>query len=351
MNSVDFKYIQALKFSSSEISILKTLGEYKGKEKLYFQQTPEILTSLRQTAIIESSESSNRIEGITAPRKRVADLVLKSSKPQNRSEQEIAGYRDALDLIHESASFMELSTNVILQLHKYIYKYVPGVGGQWKITNNDIVEKYPDGEIKRVRFTPVSAVQTPQAMEDLVNNYSKAIHEYEREPLLVIPLAIFDFLCVHPFSDGNGRVARLLTLLLLYHFDFQVGKYISLERIFEDSKETYYESLEKSSKGWHQKKHDIFPWLTYFWGVLIRAYKEFEERVGVIQTARGVKTDLIIKAIDRKIKPFAISDIEAECPSISRDMIRVVIRKLRDKGIIIQRGKGRGSKWAKGEGF
>ncbi len=297
--------------------------------------------------MIESSESSNRLEGITASHKKIEALVLKHSMPGNRSEQEIAGYRDALALIHESGPHMEFTINVILQLHSMLYRYMPNDGGRWKMTDNEIIEKNPDGTVARVRFRPTPAVSTPFAMEDLTKNYKYSIFNLQQEPLIVVPLAILDFLCVHPFTDGNGRTARLLTLLLLYHFDYQVGKYISLERIFEESKEGYYETLEYCSQGWHESKHDVLPWLNYFWGALIRSYKEFEERVGTIGTGKGSKTDQVKEAIARRINPFAISDLETECPGVSRDMIRNVLRQLRDEGFIVAQGKGRGAKWKK----
>ena len=343
MKSLTTGCLAGLTFSTEQVSTLKHIGEYKGKQALFQHQTPEILESLKQTAIIESTESSNRIEGVTAPPDRIEALVLKTTTPQNRSEQEIAGYRDALALIHESAAHMALSVNVVLQLHSLIYRYMANPGGHWKLADNEIVEKNAEGTVQRIRFKPVSAVETPQAMEDLVQSYKATINDHE--PLIIIPLAILDFLCIHPFGDGNGRVARLLTLMLLYHFDYQVGRYISLERIFEESKETYYQTLEKSSQGWHQGKHDVMPWLTYFWGVLLRAYREFEERVGTIRTSRGSKTEQIRKAVERRIGPFAISDIERDCPGTSRDMIRLVLRQLKADGVIAPQGKGRGAKW------
>lgn len=347
MFSLSPNYLDSLRFSDSQLSTLKKIGEYRGKQELYIRQTPETLASLRQLSIVESSESSNRIEGIVAPHHRVEAIVLKEATPKNRSEQEIAGYRDALALIHESAKHMTLSTNLILQLHNMLYRYSSGKGGHWKITDNQIIEKNPDGSIHRVRFTPTTSVMTPQAMDDLIKLYNRAINERQYEPLIAVPLAIFDFLCIHPFTDGNGRTARLLTLLLLYHFDYEVGRYISLERIFEESKETYYEVLETSSLSWHEQKHDVFPWLNYFWGTLIRAYQEFEERVGNIRRGKGYKTVQIISAIENKIGTFSISDIEKACPGTSRDMVRMVLRQLRDQGKIKAIGQGRGAKWFK----
>lgn len=343
MHSLTKKYLKQLSFSTDELSILRTIGEYQGKQALYFKQSPEILKGLQQVSIIESNESSNRLEGITAPHQRISDLVTKNSKPKDRSEQEIAGYRDALNLIHQSGLHMAFSLNVIMQIHAWLYRYLPMDGGQWKTSDNEITETHPDGR-KRVRFVPSTAFETPKAMESLVLHYEKSLKQWTTEPLIVIPAAILDFLCIHPFRDGNGRTARLITLLLLYHFDYQVGRYISLERIFEETRESYYETLEESSHGWHKGKHNLMPWLTYFWGVMLRAYKEFEQRVGTLKT-QGSKTQHIRITIQSMLGPFAISDIERACPSVSRDSIRLVLRTLRDEGAIAAQGKGRSAKW------
>ena len=325
------------------------VGEYRGKQELFRRQTPEVLDSLRALAIIESSESSNRLEGITAPRDRVRALVLQGTMPRDRPEQEIAGYRDVLALIHESADGIAFSVNVILQLHQMLFRHVASEGGHWKMTQNEIVERNPDGSLRRVRFTPVTPVATPGAMEALVKLYADAL-ERRQDSLLIVPLAVLDFLCIHPFRDGNGRTARLLTLLLLYHAGYEVGRYISLERIFEQSKESYYETLEASSRGWHEGEHDALPWLTYFWGVLLRAYREFEERVGTLRSGKGAKTEMIERTVARQIGAFSISDIERECPGVSRDWLRVVLRRLRDEGKIVPRGRGRSAKWVRVEG-
>ena len=344
MKSLGEKYLSAIRLLPKHATSLGAIREHRGKQDLYTQQTPEVLASLRQVAVIESTESSNRLEGVVAPHDRVEALVLKSTTPKDRSEQEIAGYRDALDLVHESARDMALSINVILQLHQMLYRYLPAPGGKWKMTQNEIVERNQDGSVHRIRFTPVTPVATPGAMETLVTQFAAAVEE-DQEPLILIPLAILDFLCIHPFTDGNGRMARLLTLLLMYHFEYEVGRYISLERIFEESEKSYYETLEASSHKWHDEKHDAFPWMTYFWGVMLRAYSEFEARVGTLRTARGAKTVLVESAVGRRVGPFAISDIERDCPGVSRDMIRHVLRRLKGDGKIVVQGKGRGAKW------
>ena len=345
MKSLTIGFLNNLHLTPDQGSTLAKIGEFKGKQDLFIQQTPETLETLKQTAIVESSECSNRLEGIIAPHKRIQALVLKAATPRDRSEQEIAGYRDALNLIHESSTHMTYSVNLCLQLHSMINKYLPQDGGRWKMTDNEIVERYTDGTIARVRFKAVSAVETPQAMESMVANYVAAIEQNGQEPLLVVPLTILDFLCIHPFSDGNGRVSRLITLMLLYHFGYDVGRYISLERIFEESKESYYENLEISSQGWHEAKHNVHPWLNYFWGVLLRAYREFEERVGTLSSGKGAKTEQIRSAVKRKIVPFAISDIEKECPAVSRDMIRLVLRQMRSEGLLGSTGRGPASRW------
>lgn len=350
LKSLNKAYISKIKFGSEHLAMLKRLGEYRGKQELFSRKSPEALETLKQHAVIESVESSNRLEQITAPRERIKGLVAESTKPRDRSEQEIAGYRDALELVHDSFEWMDINSNVILQIHSILYKYHPEDGGKFKSSDNEIVERDADGNITKVRFKPTPAIQTEDAMKELCAFYNDNIDDGNIDRLLVLPLMILDFLCIHPFKDGNGRVSRLLTLLILHRGGYEVGRYISLERIFEQQKEGYYENLEKSSQGWHEGEHDPFPWLNYFWGVLISAYKEFEEKVEVINeshSGKGSKTEQIKLFINKRFKPFAVSDIEKECPSISKDMIRNVLRQMRDDDIIESVGTGRGAKWIK----
>lgn len=346
MKSLAPNFLQALALRPADGSTLQRLGEYKGRQDLFRRQAPELLEGLRHAAVVESSESSNRMEGVVAPHRRIEALVLRSSQPRNRSEQEIAGYRDALDLIHESARDMAFSVNVILQLHAMLYRYQPEDGGQWKPAQNEIVERDERGHVHRIRFVPPGPVETPQRMDDLVTAFRRAVDE-GREPAYLIPLAILDFLCIHPFRDGNGRVARLLTLQLLYRFGYEVGRYVSLERIVEESKETYYESLEASSEGWHEASHDPMPWVRYLWGVLLRGYGEFESRVGTLREGKGWKAEMVEGAVMRRVAPFAISDIEADCPGVSREWVRIVLRRLRDEGRIRSTGRGRSARWVR----
>ncbi len=344
MYSLDPAFLGRLTFTPDQGSILRALGQHRGEQELYRQQTPEALKTLRTVALVESTESSNRIEGVVAAPARLREVVLRNATPADRSEQEIAGYRDALALIHDSALHMPFKINVVRQLHETLYRYQPGTGGRWKATQNDIVDRAPDGTVLRVRFEPVSPVATPGAMEGLVVGWDRAT-DLQHEPLLLIPLAILDFLCIHPFADGNGRTARLLTLLLLYQADYTVGRYISLERVIEESRDTYYEALEASSLGWHKGNHDPNPWLDYFWGVLLRAYGEFRDRADRLLTGRGAKTALIESAVERRHRPFAISELERDCPGVSRDMIRYVLRRLRKEGKVSLSGRGRGARW------
>jgi Fic family protein len=345
MKSLEDKYLKKLKYSAKTLSDLRGIGEYKGKEELFSKQSPDALEKMLESAIVQSAESSSRIEGITAPHKRVKLIVEAGAVPRNRSEQEIAGYRDVLNLIHQSHKDIPLSENVILQFHSMLFRYTTKRSGEWKKINNEIVDVQVDGS-KVLRFKPIQAHETSDYMKNLISLYNHDADKQVIDPLILIPLFVFDFLCVHPFGDGNGRVARLLTLLLLYKAGYKVGKYISLERIIEDSKESYYDALIASSKGWHEGKHDVFPWLEYFYGVMIAAYKEFESRVGKFQ-GKGSKTEQVKAAIERFIKPFSIIDIEKVCPNVSRDMIRTILRQLRNAGVIKSTSMGRGAMWVK----
>jgi len=344
MHSLEPEFLESLSFNADHLATLRALGEYRGKQSLFFHQAPETLKTLRQAAVIESTESSNRLEGVTVAPARLEPLLLKHTDPRNRSEQEITGYRDALALIHESGREMALTPNVVLQLHGLLYRYMPQRGGRWKNTQNEITETRPDGTT-RVRFDPTPPHLVSMHMEQLAERYAGAVDAAHQDPLVLIPLAVFDFLCIHPFIDGNGRVARLITLMLLYHFGYEVGRYISLERIVEATKEGYYDTLEASSQGWHDGRHDVMPWLEYFWGTLLRAYREFEERVSQVRYAPGAKTEQVRLAVFRRSQPFAISEIEAECADVSRDMVRHVLRKMREKGLLEVVGRGRGAKW------
>jgi len=344
VHSLNPTFLARLRFDANHAATLRAIGEYRGKQALFFRQAPEVLKKLRQVAIVESSESSNRLEGVTVPASRLKALVIKHTMPRDRSEQEVAGYRDALGLIHESARQMPFSPNVILQLHTTLCRYMPAPGGRWKSADNDIIERHPDGTV-RVRFKPVPAHLTTIAMDDLTSSYAEAVRDGKQDALVLVPLTILDFLCVRPFNDGNGRIARLLTLMLLYQCSYEVGRYISIERVYEETKESYYQTLEASSHGWHEGRHDVFPWLEYFWGVLLRAYREFEARVGQVRSGRGAKTNQVREAVLSRRELFSISDIETLCAGVSRDTVRLVLRRLKSERMISPTGKGRSAKW------
>ena len=346
MKSLDIDFLSRQAIPIEMGGLLQKLGEYKGRQDLFQHQTPQVLKTLRQTAIIESTESSNRIEGITVPSKRFKELMAHPSKPHDRSEAEILGYREALSKIHTKPETFIINEKTILDLHRQIYSRTDIPAGQWKKRDNTIEERFVDGRWV-TRFVPVSARETPGYMKELCVRFNRLWDKRQTSPLIIIPALIFDFLCIHPFSDGNGRVSRLLSILALHQADYTVGRYISIERLIEESKETYYEALRLSSKGWHEGKHSLKPWWEYSLGVLIGAYQEFERRVGTITKARGAKTSIVEETIDNLPSTFSISDIERLCPSVGRDMIRVILNNLRKKGVLFCKGTGRGALWEK----
>ncbi|MDD5091343.1 MAG: Fic family protein [Candidatus Wallbacteria bacterium] len=346
MKSFTKTYLNSIKLTHGMLSTIRVLGECKGREELFTNREPDVLESLLENALIQSAESSNRIEGITAGNGRV-EKIVKNEKTElaSRSEAEIAGYRDALKLIHENHRNIPVRTSVILQFHAMLYRYTTVKAGAWKVGENEIIELSKNGR-KKVRFKPVTAADTSRCMEGLILSFKTFSDAGEIEPLILVALFILDFLCIHPFADGNGRVARLLTLLLLYKAGFMVGKYISLEKIVEDSKESYYDCLYAASQKWHDSMHDSEPWIGYFLSLMTAAYKAFEEKAGEIAGSR-TKTEQIMKVIDKFVTPFAITDVGKACPNVSIDMIRKVVRELRDQGRIEATGKGRGAKWRK----
>lgn len=347
MNSFEKDFLSRQPITHSLLRTIRLLGEYRGKEGLFIQQTPQVLESLRQVAIIQSTESSNRIEGIEAPIDRIKKLVEHKTTPKNRSEQEIAGYRDVLATIHANHSNIPFTTGIVLQLHRDLYQFVAQQGGRWKMTDNEISEVHPDGT-KVIRFKPTPAHQTSDTMERLHTLFNAEWEQGRIDPLLLIPAYIFDFLCIHPFTDGNGRMARLLTLLLLYHAGFEVGRYISLEHLVENHRDGYYDALYKSSQGWHDGTHSLLPWLEYFLGVmLLSAYREFEQRTGELTSAHGAKSEMVIAAIEKLPATFKYGDLAKACPNVSRPTIKRMLSKLREEGVVKCVKAGRDAVWEK----
>ncbi|MFH1708460.1 MAG: Fic family protein [Planctomycetota bacterium] len=325
---------------------VRTLGEYRGRQDLFQRQSPEVLDTLKRAAMVQSVESSNRIEGVTVAANRLVPLVNRKVTPQDRSESEIAGYRDVLAEIHTKAGRLTLTPGFIRDCHRRMFAMVGEKGGHWKEKDNAILEVRSDGR-SVVRFKPVSALAVPAYMEKSCTLYRRAINGRQVDPLLLIGAFILDFECIHPFRDGNGRLGRLLTLLLLYQAGYEVGRYISLERIVEQSKETYYDALYRSSQGWHEARHDLRSWWNYFLGTLVAAYKEFEERVGSVTTVRGAKREMVRNAVERLPVQFRLADIQQACPGVSYPTLKRALAELRKAGRIRCLGRGRDAEWAR----
>lgn len=324
---------------------LADMGEARGKQELFTKQAPQRLKVLREHALIESAISSNRIEGVTVDEARIRTIVFGKSHLRDRDEEEVRGYRNALKLLHEQGMNLPVSEDTIHRLHKLTRGEIWDAG-RYKEKDGDIIEKYPDGR-ERVRFKAVPAAKTPAFMGELIKLWDDGLHERWLHPLILLAAFNLDFLCIHPFRDGNGRVSRLLLLLQLYHLGYEVGRYISIERIIEQSKDRYYETLELSSHGWHEGKHDPWPYVNYVLYTLKAAYKEFEDRVGQIKGPRGAKTELIISAIDAFSGEFTLSNLERNCPGASRDMVRRVLRDLQKTKKVECLGRGPGALWKK----
>lgn len=338
-------FIEKAPLTHAILGAVRQIGESKGRQELYKQRHPHVLKTLREVAIIQSTEASNRIEGVTAPPERIKELVAMKTTPRDRSEQEIAGYRDVLKTIHAAHEHVPFTTGVVLQLHRDLYQFVPGGGGRWKAAENSITELLPDGT-KQTRFEPVKALVTPVYMETLHERFNLLWNEGHVDRLLLIPTYVLDFLCIHPFPDGNGRMGRLLTLLLLYKAGYEVGRYISLEQMVEDTREGYYDALLKSSQGWHEGQHSLQPWWEYFVGVMLaKAYREFEERVQAVSEGRGAKTALVQDIINRMTGEFTIRDVMARCPNVSIDLVRHLLHNFKLNGTLEPTGRGRDAKW------
>ena len=340
MKTFNYSKIKELKWDSELLGLIAAIYKEVGKQEMYLKQRPEELEKLVDIAKVQSTESSNAIEGIVTTNTRIKQLVNEKTNPRNRDEQEIAGYRDVLNIIHESFDAITINTNYILQLHKILYSHMNNhLAGKTKHVQNYITASYGNGIIQTI-FTPLDPFETPSALESICNEFNRVIGNNELEPLIAIPIFIHDFLCIHPFNDGNGRMSRLLTTLLLYRSGFYVGKYISLEAKIAKNKDLYYDSLRKSQNGWHEGKEDVVPFIKYLLGTILSVYKDFEDRFSLVETKLSAY-ETVRREIMNKIGKFTKQDIRELCPSLSISSVEGALRKLVDEGEIIRVGNGK----------
>lgn len=340
MREFDYSHIKEMTWDSEILSLVAGIYKYEGKQELYLKQSPQELDRLIEIAKVQSTEASNEIEGIVTTDTRVRQLVEEKTTPRNLNEQEIAGYRDVLNVIHESFDAIPITQNYILQLHKILYGHMTNpMAGRTKSVQNYISATYPDGHTE-VIFTPPAPYETPGALDSICAEYNKVIGNYEVEPLLVIPIFIHDFLCIHPFNDGNGRMSRLLTTLLLYRSGFYVGKYISLEAKISKNKDLYYSALRRSRDGWLEGTEDATPFIKYLLGTILAAYKDFEDRFELLEEKLPA-LEMVRKATGYKIGKFTKQDIMELCPSISISSVENSLRKMVENRELIRGGSGR----------
>ncbi len=337
-----------LKYPQGIVWLIGQCMEAKGKQDLWNQTRPEAMKALKEMAIIQSAESSNRIEGVEIEKSRLVPLLTGKVKPMDRPEEEVLGYKNALAWIHKNFEKIKIDADTILKIHRQCQKGSSGDAGKFKSKDNEIIEIHQNGE-RSIRFIPTNAKETPNAVKNLCIQYRNAIQNSAGPDLGIISNFVLDFLCIHPFRDGNGRTSRLLTILLLYQNGYHVGRFISLERIIEEHKEDYYSALHKSSQKWHDEKHDPFVWMMFFVSTLRQAYNDLSERVQSIPDPkfRGAKTDIVKNLILDQVTPFSLSDIENLCPSVSEQLIKKVLSELKANGSLKLEGRGRGARWKK----
>ncbi len=340
MRAFNYSAIKDQKWDSEILSLIAAIYKEAGKQEQYLKQRPEELEKLVEIAKVQSTEASNAIEGIVTTSTRIKQLVEEKTTPKNRDEQEIAGYRDVLNIIHESFDAIPITQNYILQLHKILYSHMNNpLAGKTKSVQNYISATYPDGSVK-ILFTPLAPFETPEALDRICEEYNRVIGNMELEPLIAIPVFIHDFLCIHPFNDGNGRMSRLLTTLLLYRNGFYVGKYISLEAKIAKNKDLYYDALAKSQTGWHEGTEDVVPFIKYILGTVLAAYKDFEERFALVETKLSA-LETVRLATQNKIGRFTKQDIRELCPSLSISSIEGALRKMVACGELKREGNGK----------
>ena len=338
----DFHYtaIREQKWDSEILGLIAAIYKEAGKQEMYLKQRPEELEKLVEIAKVQSTEASNAIEGIVTTSTRIRQLVEEKTAPRNRDEQEIAGYRDALNIIHENFDAIPITRNYILQLHKVLYSHMNNpMAGQTKSVQNYISATDPDGHTETL-FTPLAPFETPEALDRICDEYNRVIGNMEAEPLIVIPIFIHDFLCIHPFNDGNGRMSRLLTTLLLYRNGFYVGKYISLEAKIAKNKDLYYAALRQAQEGWHEGTEDAVPFIKYLLGIILSAYRDFEDRFSLVEQKKPA-LETVRQATLNKIGRFSKQDIRELCPALSVSSIEGALRKLVASGELKREGNGK----------
>ena len=340
MRTFNYSKIKEQKWDSDILGLIAAIYKEAGKQELYLKQQPEKLEKLVEIAKVQSTEASNAIEGVVTTSTRIKQLVEEKTTPKNRDEQEIAGYRDVLNIIHESFDAIPLTPNYILQLHKMLYSHINNpMAGRTKSVQNYISAAYPDGHTETL-FTPLSPFETPEALDKICEEYNRVIGNMEVEPLIAIPIFIHDFLCIHPFNDGNGRMSRLLTTLLLYRNGFYVGKYISLEAKIAKNKDLYYGALGQAQTGWHEETEDSVAFIKYLLGTILAAYKDFEERFALIEEKLPA-IEVVRKATQIKIGRFTKQDIRELCPSLSISTIEGALRKMVETEELKREGNGK----------
>lgn len=340
MRTFNYTAIKEQKWDSEILGYIAAIYKEAGKQEQYLKQKPDELEKLVEIAKVQSTEASNAIEGIVTTNTRIRQLVEEKTAPRNRDEQEIAGYRDVLNIIHESFDTIPITRNYILQLHKILYSHMNNpLAGQTKNVQNYISASYPDGHTK-ILFTPLAPYETPEALDKICEEYNKVIGNFELEPLIAIPVFIHDFLCIHPFNDGNGRMSRLLTTLLLYRSGFEVGRYISLEAKIAKHKDLYYDVLNQAQVGWHDGTEDKVPFIKYLLSIILAAYKDFDDRFAIVEEKLPA-VDMVRKVVQSKIGRFTKQDIRELCPSLSVSSIEGALRKMVATGELRREGAGK----------
>ena len=340
MRTFNYSLIKDNKWDSELLGLIAAIYKEAGKQEMYLKQKPQELEKLVEIAKIQSTEASNAIEGIVTTNTRIRQLMEEKTTPRNRDEKEIAGYRDVLGIIHESFDAIPITQNYILQLHKILFSHLGNpAAGKTKTVQNYISATFPDGHTETL-FIPLEPYETPEALDRICEEYNRVIGNAELEPLIAIPVFIHDFLCIHPFNDGNGRMSRLLTTLLLYRSGFYVGKYISLEAKIAKHKDLYYDALSASQNGWHEGSNDPVPFIKYLLGTILAAYRDFEDRFALVEIKRSA-LDMVRLATQYKIGRFTKQDIRELCPSISISSIEGALRKMVDNGEIKREGSGK----------